>query len=153
MRTAISVPTWQATSKARPNLSPSKPKNSRARIRWAELDTGRNSVSPCTTPRIAAWREIGMCKLEVRSLKSDGADSSDFRLQTSNFHVSGSPHLSLGLLSALRLLRRRRRRHGRRMRGGPCRRAAAPEADDRRRDEHARVGAGDDADHHREREA
>ena len=29
---------------------------------------------------------------------------------------------------------------------------AAPEADDRRGDEHARVGAGDDADHHRERE-
>ena len=29
---------------------------------------------------------------------------------------------------------------------------AAPEADDRGRDEHARVGAGDDADDHRERE-
>mgnify|MGYP003694232887 CR=1 FL=1 len=27
-----------------------------ARIRWAELDTGRNSVSPWTMPSSAAWR-------------------------------------------------------------------------------------------------
>jgi len=35
---------------------------------------------------------------------------------------------------------------------GPRRRAPSPEAHRRRRDEHARVGAGDDPDDHRERE-
>src|SRR5580765_3307074 len=53
---AASVPTWQATSKGRPNCSASQPKKALARIRWAELDTGRNSVSPWTMPSSAAWR-------------------------------------------------------------------------------------------------
>ena len=52
--TASSVPTWHATSNAIPNRPGSQPKNARARIRWPELDTGRNSVSPCTTPSSAA---------------------------------------------------------------------------------------------------
>ena len=51
---AVSVPTWHATSKGRPNRSEFQPKNVRASIRCAELDTGRNSVSPCTTPSSAA---------------------------------------------------------------------------------------------------
>ena len=41
----------------------------------------------------------------------------------------------------------------RRVRGGPRRSLALPEADDGGGDEHGRIGAGDDADHHREREA
>src|SRR6476620_9863659 len=65
----------------------------------------------------------------------------------------GGPGLSLWFLFARRLLLRdRRRNRRRRVRGGASRRLTAPEADDRRRDEHARVGAGDDADHHRESE-
>jgi hypothetical protein len=52
--TARSVPMWIATSNGRPNFCASKPKNTRARIRCAELDTGRNSVSPWTTPSSAA---------------------------------------------------------------------------------------------------
>ena len=52
--TANSVPTWQAASNAIPNRPGSQPKNARARIRCPELDTGRNSVSPCTTPSSAA---------------------------------------------------------------------------------------------------
>ena len=64
-----------------------------------------------------------------------------------------SARLPLRLRLALRLLRRRRAGAA-----GACAAArvgavAAPEADDRRGDEHARVGAGDDADDHREREA
>ena len=52
---AASVPTWSATSKARPkSAGTSQPKNARARMRCAELDTGRNSVSPCTMPSSTA---------------------------------------------------------------------------------------------------
>ena len=53
--TASRVPMWHATSNDSPNLSPSKPKNARARIRCAVLETGRNSVRPWTMPRSAAW--------------------------------------------------------------------------------------------------
>ena len=43
---AKSVPRWQATSNASPNGPMSHPRKSRANNRWAELETGRNSVSP-----------------------------------------------------------------------------------------------------------
>ncbi len=52
--TASRVPTWHATSNAIPKRPGSHPKNARARIRCPELETGRNSVSPCTTPSSAA---------------------------------------------------------------------------------------------------
>src|SRR5688500_14035983 len=48
-----------ATSNGRPNFSPSQPKNARARMRCAELETGRNSVRPWTTPRSAACMDVG----------------------------------------------------------------------------------------------
>ena len=53
---ATSVPACSATSKASPNAPSStfQPKKARASTRCAELDTGRNSVSPCTTPSSAA---------------------------------------------------------------------------------------------------
>src|SRR5712691_7951416 len=73
-----------------------------------------------------------------------------------------SSGLALRLLLPLRLLQRRGRRTGppsaagtggnRRMRGRTGGRVAAPEADDGGRDEDTRVGAGNYADHHRERE-
>src|SRR5262249_57909174 len=66
----------------------------------------------------------------------------------------GGARFPLRFLLALRLLRRRcRRRDHVGVRRGARRRVAAPQADDRRGDEHARVGAGDDPHHHREREA
>ena len=43
-----------ATSNGSPRRPASQPKNARARIRWAELETGRNSVSPWTAPSTAA---------------------------------------------------------------------------------------------------
>ena len=51
---ASSVPTCSATSNASPNSGASHPKKARARIRCAELETGRNSVSPWTIPSSAA---------------------------------------------------------------------------------------------------
>ena len=57
--TATSVPTWSATSKAQPEASStSQPKKARARIRCAELETGRNSVSPWMTPSSAATSSV-----------------------------------------------------------------------------------------------
>src|SRR5690242_3763046 len=136
MTTAINVPTWHATSNERPNLSPSKPKKARARMRCAELETGRNSVRPWTTPRITAWARLGMNQLSRRKARARALTVERLR----------GARLSRRLALALRLLLRRDRRlAGRRVRGGAGRRGAAPEADDRRGDEHARVGAGDDA--------
>ena len=41
-------------------------------MRWAELDTGRNSVSPCTMPSSAAWRSstpLDPAAYETRTLR------------------------------------------------------------------------------------
>src|SRR5438874_4045294 len=128
--TAKIDPSWIIVVNTPPGSS--KPSRRLPISRCAVDDTGRNSVTPWMTPRMAA-------------LASDGKGGAS---------ALGGSGLPLRLLLALRLLRRRRgRRHHVRVRRGARRRVAAPEADDRRRDEDARVGAGDDADHHREREA
>src|SRR5918998_4523204 len=54
--TATRVPMCNATSKDRPNLSWSNPKKYCPNKRCPELDTGRNSVSPCTIPSTIACR-------------------------------------------------------------------------------------------------
>src|SRR5947208_10557839 len=41
------------------HLSASKPSSSVARIRWPVDDTGRNSVTPSTMPRMIAMMRIG----------------------------------------------------------------------------------------------
>ena len=123
--TASSVPTWQATSNARPNWSDSHPKTSRARRRCAELETGRNSVSPWMTPRSAAWRTVtrgcdrsGRLRLAARSLRPRrGSDPGRCRLDT----AQGAPLVQ--------------------------------EDGDHRRNENGRVGARDDTDQHRERKS
>ena len=56
--TPSKVPTWMATSKTIPNCSASQPKSARARMRCAELEMGRNSVSPWTIPSNAASNSI-----------------------------------------------------------------------------------------------
>src|SRR5687767_9750319 len=56
MKTATSVPRWVATSNTRPKGSSPQPRAARPSSRWAELDTGRNSVIPWTAPRRAAMR-------------------------------------------------------------------------------------------------
>src|SRR5438874_475136 len=128
--TAKIDPSWIIVVKTPPGSS--KPSRRLPISRCAVDDTGRNSVTPWMTPRMAA-------------LASDGKGGAS---------ALGGSGLPLRLLLALRLLRcRRRGRDHVRVRRGAGRRVAAPEADDRRRDEDARVGAGDDADHHREREA
>ena len=91
-------------------------------------ETGRNSVTPCTTPSSAAARRFTRAKRMVY-------DARAFRC-----------------LDCARRLRRRRGDRRRRMRGGARRALAAPEAHDGRGDEDARVGARDDAHDHRERE-
>src|ERR1700741_552960 len=47
------------------HFSASKPRSSVARIRWPVDETGRNSVTPSTMPRMIAIRRIGT-KLAVR---------------------------------------------------------------------------------------
>src|SRR5918997_1698531 len=54
--TATSVPMWSATSKESPNRSWSSPRKYWPSRRCPELDTGRNSVSPCTIPSTIACR-------------------------------------------------------------------------------------------------
>src|ERR671917_1541091 len=54
--TARTVPVWMAASKERPKRSWSMPRKYWLRSRCPELETGRNSVRPCTTPKKAAWR-------------------------------------------------------------------------------------------------
>jgi hypothetical protein len=49
--TAKSVPVCMAASKERPKRSWSIPRKYWLRSRWPELETGRNSVRPCTTPK------------------------------------------------------------------------------------------------------
>ena len=53
MITAKIAPVWIAMSNTLA-FSPSKPSSEPARIRWPVLETGRNSVSPSTTPITAA---------------------------------------------------------------------------------------------------
>ena len=50
--TAASVPSWTTAVKAAPGSS--QPKKAGMMRRWAVLETGRNSVSPCTIPRTMA---------------------------------------------------------------------------------------------------
>src|SRR5689334_4721549 len=54
MIVATSVPRWVATSNTSPVCGSTQPKACRPSSRCAELETGRNSVMPWTTPRIAA---------------------------------------------------------------------------------------------------
>src|SRR4030095_11455896 len=54
MRSATSVPKCSATSKARPGSG--QPRNQGRRMRCAVLDIGRNSVRPCTAPKMIAWK-------------------------------------------------------------------------------------------------
>ncbi len=52
MITANSVPICMATLNVSPGSG--QPKNQGTRIRWAVLEIGKKSVSPCTNPKIAA---------------------------------------------------------------------------------------------------
>ena len=54
--TATSVPRCSATSKGSPKRSWSSPRKYCPRSRCPELETGKNSVSPCTTPSSIASR-------------------------------------------------------------------------------------------------
>src|SRR5215212_9471901 len=54
--TATRVPRCSATSNGRPKRSWLRPRKYCARSRCPELEIGRNSVSPCTTPRNTASR-------------------------------------------------------------------------------------------------
>ena len=94
-------------------------------------ETGRNSVTPWTTPSSAAAESV--------KRRTNVYDARALRWV-----------LTAGATAAAA---RAPRQSSRRVGGRARRRRAAPEADDRRGDEHARIGAGDDADHHREREA
>jgi len=53
------APSWMMTLKAA-HFSASKPRSSVARIRWPVEETGRNSVTPSTMPRMIAIKRIGM---------------------------------------------------------------------------------------------
>src|SRR4051812_12552070 len=53
-RTAAIVPSWTTAVNAEPGSS--QPRNAGMMRRWAVLEIGRNSVSPCTTPSTMAWR-------------------------------------------------------------------------------------------------
>src|SRR5437867_10462131 len=76
-------PSWIMIVKTPPGSS--KPSNRLAISRCAVEETGRNSVTPCRTPRTAAFKRDDMSKSEVRGLKSDGADRPG--LQTSYFRL------------------------------------------------------------------
>ena len=89
-----------------------------ARIRWAELDTGRNSVSPCTMPSSAAWRS---------STRAGSAAYDDPHVAAAALRRGRSTASSTGTARAA----------GRGL-------AAAEDDGDRRGDEHRRVGAADD---------
>src|SRR4051794_33123340 len=57
MSTATVAPSWITAVKAEPGSS--QPTNAGTIRRWPVLEIGRNSVSPCTTPRtIASKRDI-----------------------------------------------------------------------------------------------
>ncbi|MDO9289465.1 MAG: hypothetical protein Q7T83_11830, partial [Thermodesulfovibrionales bacterium] len=43
-----------------------QPKNQGARIRWAELLMGRNSVNPCKMPKKRAWTEVEDASIPYR---------------------------------------------------------------------------------------
>src|SRR6476646_7999676 len=53
------APSWMMTLNAA-HFSASKPSSSVARIKWPVEETGRNSVTPSTMPRMIAIRRIGM---------------------------------------------------------------------------------------------
>src|SRR4051812_2541520 len=53
------APSWMMTLNAA-HLSASKPSSSVARIRWPVEETGMNSVTPSTMPRMIAIKRIGM---------------------------------------------------------------------------------------------
>src|SRR5918996_148981 len=61
MSAPSNVPMWSATSNDfwRPTspIAP-HPNIHGTRIRWPELETGANSVAPCTRPRTIAWRML-----------------------------------------------------------------------------------------------
>src|SRR5436190_19262786 len=54
--TAAIVPSWMTAVNAAPGSS--QPRNAGTIRRWAVLETGRNSVSPCTMPSTMAWRAL-----------------------------------------------------------------------------------------------
>ncbi len=54
--TARTVPVWMAASKESPKRPWSMPRKYWLRRRCPELETGRNSVKPCTTPKKMASR-------------------------------------------------------------------------------------------------
>src|SRR5213080_493984 len=54
MRTAATVPSCTTAVKAAPGSS--QPAKAGTIRRWAVLETGRNSVSPCTIPSTMAWK-------------------------------------------------------------------------------------------------
>ena len=59
---AMNVPTCSATSKVFSRSSDMvrcHPNSQGTRIRWAELEMGKNSVIPWTSPRMIAWTRYG----------------------------------------------------------------------------------------------
>ena len=55
-RTASRVPSWITAEKAAPGSS--QPSNSGTIRKWAVLLIGKNSVSPCTSPKIEASNQV-----------------------------------------------------------------------------------------------
>src|SRR5262245_50869486 len=78
---------WSITSKAALLMNgSSQPKTSGTRIRWADEEIGRNSVSPCTIPRTIAWRTVStsgdqFVSVPVKALADEegGEDEADSR--------------------------------------------------------------------------
>src|SRR5687767_9912035 len=61
MSSATSVPRWSITENASDVMNgSSQPRSSGTTIRCPEDETGRNSVSPCTTPMTSAWIRTSM---------------------------------------------------------------------------------------------
>src|SRR5215213_9720494 len=149
--TASSVPRWQATSNASPNLSVSHPKNAFARIRWAELDTGRNSVSPWITPSSTASSRITTWCAEAAVVGTTGRHSRP----AGAVMWSGHPHVAPRLARHLWRGARRLPRVARGLRSGrpPAELAAAQDDCDRGGDEDGRVRSRDDTHQHGERES
>src|SRR5262249_45255345 len=55
-----------------------QPRNQGSRIKCAVLETGRNSVAPCTAPRIIAWKDV-MPSPWLRKPSPPGRGQSDVR--------------------------------------------------------------------------
>src|ERR1041385_5508106 len=70
MSTAASVPSWQTAENAAPGSS--QPSNAGTMRRCALDEIGRNSVSPCTIPRMIDWnRSTARRRVAAAILRAD----------------------------------------------------------------------------------